>query len=357
MRYFNLFSNILITKGVTRILISDLQRNISELYPLELYSIIAELKTNSIEDIVSIYDHESQKIFQKYLDILLEKEYGFISKNDWDKNFPPLSYDHHDYSVLTNIFIELEEIAALHKVKHSIETLGIRHLVIYSGRGLSLDQLLEIDEIFKTSSLEGIEIYSLFHNSIDKNFIHTLNKNTTRIYNLVFHHCDKTPFKVKDEYRFALTFTDQEIKLSSCGKVSIEYFNTHLTKVLEAVNYNSCLYKKIGIDREGNIRNCPCMPQSFGNIRNTTLEEVLNHQDFKKYWNLTKDHIETCKDCEFRYICTDCRAFTERSHISREGLDISRPLKCGYDPYTGKWEEWSTHPLKQKAMQYYKTLS
>lgn len=95
------------------------------------------------------------------------------------------------------------------------------------------------------------------------------------------------------------------------------------------------------------------MPQSFGNIKDTTLEEALSHPDFKKYWNLTKDSIEVCKDCEFRYICTDCRAYTERTHTNAEGLDTSKPLKCGYNPYTGEWEEWSTNPLKEKAIKYY----
>ncbi|MEM8527245.1 MAG: hypothetical protein AAGG68_21570 [Bacteroidota bacterium] len=31
----------------------------------------------------------------------------------------------------------------------------------------------------------------------------------------------------------------------------------------------------------------------------------------------------------------------------------SKPLKCGYNPYTGEWAEWSTNPLKQKAIAYY----
>ncbi len=138
-----------------------------------------------------------------------------------------------------------------------------------------------------------------------------------------------------------------------CGGVNIETFNTNLPKVLEAINHNSCLHKKISIDVDGNIRNCPSMPQSFGNMKDTTLEEALEHPDFKKYWNLTKDHIEVCKDCEFRYICTDCRAYTERTHENSEGLDTSKPLKCGYNPYTGKWEEWSTNPLKEKAIKFY----
>lgn len=95
------------------------------------------------------------------------------------------------------------------------------------------------------------------------------------------------------------------------------------------------------------------MPQNFGNIKDISLEEALHDKDFKKYWNLTKDKVEVCKDCEFQYICTDCRAYTERTHKDESGLDISKPLKCGYDPYTGEWEEWSKNPLKQKAIRYY----
>lgn len=73
MKYFNLFSNILITKGVTRILISDLQRNTSELYPLELDDLIKELKTASVEEVLKDYDQESHAAVQEYLDFLLEK--------------------------------------------------------------------------------------------------------------------------------------------------------------------------------------------------------------------------------------------------------------------------------------------
>ena len=94
------------------------------------------------------------------------------------------------------------------------------------------------------------------------------------------------------------------------------------------------------------------MSQSFGNIKDTTFGEALNHVDFKKYWTVTKDQIEVCKDCEFRHICTDCRAYTERNHFDGD-MDLSKPLKCGYSPYKGEWEEWSTNSLKQKAIEFY----
>ena len=97
------------------------------------------------------------------------------------------------------------------------------------------------------------------------------------------------------------------------------------------------------------------MTESYGNINDIALVEAIDIADFKKYWNVSKDHIEVCKDCEFRYVCTDCRAYTEKPHdiSGPESTNLAKPLKCGYDPYTGEWADWSTNPLKQKAIEFY----
>jgi SPASM domain peptide maturase of grasp-with-spasm system len=134
----------------------------------------------------------------------------------------------------------------------------------------------------------------------------------------------------------------------NCGRISPSLFAVNRLSIFESHHHNSCLNRKISIDTEGNIKNCPSMTQSFGNIRDTTLQEALDHPDFKKYWNVTKDQIAVCKDCEFRYICTDCRAYIENPEDM-----YSKPLKCGYNPYTCEWEEWSTNPLKQMAIDHY----
>ncbi|WP_426274799.1 grasp-with-spasm system SPASM domain peptide maturase [Chryseobacterium sp. S-02] len=353
MNYFNLFSNIFITKGAKRILISDLQRNRSELFPLELYDIIEELKENSVENVVKQYDVESQDFIREYINMLLENEFGFITKESWDYNFPPLSYEFLTPNEIINAYLEIEDLNCLLKIEKSLSNLGTEHVVIHYNKPLLIEDFNFIENIFKNSPITSIEIFSEYGDYIDEIFVTKLESVCNRIHNLVFYNCEKKPFKIKDIYKFTLFFVKQNIGISSCGKVDIKYFNTNLPKVLEAYNYNSCLHKKISIDKDGNIKNCPSMSQCFGNIKETSLEEALNHRDFKKYWNLSKDKIEVCKDCEFRYICTDCRAYTDRTHYNEVDLDISKPLKCGYNPYSAKWEEWSVNPLKQKAINYY----
>ena len=55
------------------------------------------------------------------------------------------------------------------------------------------------------------------------------------------------------------------------------------------------------------------------------------------------DKIIVCKDCEFRYICTDCRIF-----IKDNNNIYSQPLHCNYNPYIAKWEGESEYiPVEQ----------
>jgi len=136
-----------------------------------------------------------------------------------------------------------------------------------------------------------------------------------------------------------------------CGIVNMELFALNIEFFTESQHHNTCLNRKISIDEFGNIKNCPSMKESFGNVMNTTLKEAIEKNGFKKYWNIHKDKIHVCKDCEFRYVCADCRAYVE------DPEDIfSKPLKCGYNPYTGKWSEWSDNPLKKNAIKYYGML-
>jgi len=144
-------------------------------------------------------------------------------------------------------------------------------------------------------------------------------------------------------------FINQSINSEKCcGHISAKYFEINRDVFTESQQYNTCLNRKLSIDSKGNIKNCPSMQKAFGNIKNKSLEEVVNDSDFQKYWTIKKEEIHVCKDCEFRHVCTDCRAYIEDPN------DLySKPLKCGYNPYTAEWTEWGNLPEKQKAINYY----
>lgn len=357
MNYFKLFANCIVVSGIKNAIICDLQKNESELIPVEIGNILDLLNSKtSIEQAIALNSHIEQGIIQSYIDYIQEKGYGFYcNENDFDL-FPDLNTNYEVPHKITNAIIERtpENISEIGKIIDDLESLDCQHISIVFYKELSIEMFHELFKYFHERRFKSFDVVSKWSTNIDPEFLNRISKNI-QLSNLSFFGCptDLPEYDTEHLY-FEVFFSTENVKnFSHCGKVNIQSFNTNLTKVLEAMNFNSCLYKKISIDINGNIKNCPAIDSSFGNIKDLHLKEVLEDNNFKKYWNLKKDSINICNECEFRYICTDCRAYTEQNHTDNAGLDTSKPLKCGYSPKEGIWEEWSTNPLKQKAIQYY----
>ena len=111
------------------------------------------------------------------------------------------------------------------------------------------------------------------------------------------------------------------------------HFSISIDTFFEAKQYNSCLNRKLFIDSNGNIKNCPSSKQIYGNVQDTTLKSIIENPKFKDIWLINKDKIDVCKDCEFRYMCTDCRCFLKQSNNL-----YSQPYMCTYNPYIALWE-------------------
>ncbi len=101
------------------------------------------------------------------------------------------------------------------------------------------------------------------------------------------------------------------------------------------MRYNSCWGAAIAITSDGKIR--PCIHSL---IEIGTIEQDLDDIDsllerMLPYWEYTKDKVERCRDCEFRYVCFDCREIAMRKNGE---IDDPNP-SCNYNPYTGDWED------------------
>ena len=104
---------------------------------------------------------------------------------------------------------------------------------------------------------------------------------------------------------------------------------------IKRYNGNGCWQGKIAISSEGYVN--PCIMQRDGtaeNVRNKPLREIIKG-DIHRYWDISMDRIDVCRDCEYRYACHDCRVVA-----AGEGGELTaRSLHCSYDPYTGEWKD------------------
>ena len=350
--HFTLFSNCFIVKGANRSVLCDLQKNKSVFVPNDLAEVAFCLEDKSIEEILEIYGEENKKIIIEYLDYLENNEYGFFCTKKEKKHFPKIDMEFESPGYITNAVWEIKKMnreratsifTQLNQLK--CETI---HLLFYDT--LTIEDIKFIIDLSRNNTLTSIEITAKFNPSFNEEQLTKIDKLPNKIVQFIFYASDRDfTLEYGDKYLFKVIYVKLPmISNKSCGNVASYYMYVNRDKFLEAKQHNSCLNGKLSIDVNGHIKNCPSMTQSFGHIKETTLEEALSHKDFKKYWNITKDKIEVCKDCEFRYICTDCRAYLENPEN-----EYSKPLKCGYNPYTNVWEDWSTHPLKQEAIDFY----
>jgi SPASM domain peptide maturase of grasp-with-spasm system len=132
---------------------------------------------------------------------------------------------------------------------------------------------------------------------------------------------------------FDVVFTSQTLEDESCcGNISLFYFVPEIKFISESANFNTCLNKKISITKEGIVKNCPSLKKSYGKYYPGRLTEIIYLPEFTEYFHLKKDEIKVCRDCEFRHVCSDCRAYTVDDEI------LGKPSKCKYDPYTNEWQ-------------------
>jgi SPASM domain peptide maturase of grasp-with-spasm system len=352
MKYFKLHTNCMPVKGSKRSLICDLERKSYDFIPNALYDILTQFDGQTLGAIKETFNQEHNDIIDEYFEFLIEKEYIFYTDNIHD--FPDLKLDFVTEGLISNAIIDIDEYS-LHdfsKICNSLNELRCKALQIRIYTPKSIDSILEILAYTTKSVIRSIDLALNYTDELTEyNLREKLQRCHPRIAKLWIHSSPMDELIFIDDRKSTVPayFFSKELKdCNSCGVISPFQFGVNTKTFTESQEHNTCLNRKISIDTQGNIKNCPSMSQSFGNIKNTTLVEALTHLDFKKYWNVTKDQVSICKDCEFRHICTDCRAYVENP------ADMySKPLKCGYNPYTCEWEEWSTNPLKQKAIQYY----
>lgn len=316
-------------------MICDVQRGSFHLIPNGLHEILTEHRQKSVNTIKSFYNFQYDETIEEYLDFLIANEFGFYCDQDDLELFPDISMDWDVPFEITNAIIDVDAQSQHDYVRilDQFENVGCRHfqLRVYVEKPLSY--FVTLLDSLENRRIISVELVIKYGEETTLEYLKTLTDKYPRIHNLIVHGASFNRINPDPSGMGNVVFVEQEIRNEThCGLISTAYFSINLATFLESQKHNTCLNRKISIDAEGNIKNCPSMTQSYGNIRDTTLKEAIEKQGFKDVWYIHKDQIEVCKDCEFRNICTDCRAY-----IQDPNNIYSKPAKCSYDPYTATW--------------------
>jgi SPASM domain peptide maturase of grasp-with-spasm system len=346
---FRLFAHCFAVQGYSRGLICDLQRNRMHPVPNILCDLLQEEEPQTIAALKARYDHQHDAIIEDYFRFLYEEELIFFTGHpEW---FPPMDLQWHHPAAITNAILDFG-ISPAYDLEEALHQLDGLHCAQVELRCYGTPSPSFYDELLATihtAAITSVGILSGYNDKTPATAWRILCDKHPRITSVVVYGCPEEQEQASEQFMTPVRFTGKQITgAHCCGVVNESYFGAYTETFTEALQYNSCLHRKLGIDKDGYIKNCPSMQLHFGNIKDISLEEALQHPGFKQHWPVTKDKVAVCRDCEFRYVCTDCRAYLEDPGDSR-----SKPLKCGYDPYTCTWQDWSRHPLKQAAIDHY----
>jgi len=358
--YLHLFADCIAVRGAAKSAFCDLTRHEIITFPSEYYPVLEELLSDRIGSLLEkISSNPNKERILGFLNFLDENE--LVMLVDDKSAFPPLAENWDFPGQVQNAIIDISTV--LHnfeKIFDELSALGCQHVQIRCFSNLlTLGICGPLLEKARHKSIQSIDLILKYEDGMpDETYVKFV-ESRPMIAAFAVHSAplarrvvvdyahpefsDSAPLK---EIRFTSQVIDSEIH---CGLITQKYLTApSVTTFFEAKSFNGCLNRKISVDADGNIKNCPSMKESFGNVRDTPLSSALHSTGFKDKWGIAKDQIAICRDCEFRYVCSDCRAYLEEP-----GNAFSKPLKCGYDPYTGTWEDWTRNPLKKKAAKFY----
>jgi len=345
-------AHCIFVKGASRTVLCDLQRQQLWFVPADMQHMLEMPGIRTLGEVYADAGPENEETLDEYFSFLLEKEAIFLTPHRADADrFTTLPLKNEYCSTIQNAIIDIKHWKAPSCFKSMAELvqLGCEHIQFRFFTPADFTTVAAIAACAADTGLRSVDFLIPWSETWEQQSFEYFLISNQRVGRLVFYHAPKNETQQFLSGLSTVQYTMQHIAdQRSCGIVQPGLFVINQAHFSESQNHNTCLNRKISIDAEGYIKNCPSMAENFGNINDTTFAEALQKPGFKKYWNITKTGIAVCKDCEFRHICTDCRAYLENPD------DIySKPLKCGYDPYTATWQEWSTHPLKQKAIAAY----
>jgi SPASM domain peptide maturase of grasp-with-spasm system len=330
MKVFSLFECCIPVKGASISIICDLQRNQYFYISEGLFEILTLYKNKTLELIKKNYNNHYDGIIDEYFKYLENEELGFW--NDEPNTFIPINMSFESPEIINNCIIDSDSESKHDFLEYfkELDFLGCKFIELRFYDEVSISTLKKIMEKTVGLRFKNVDIIFKYSKNLSPELLsQELYFNFNVIGHIIVH---SSPFKkdYTNKYKHCLEFIEREVTDSSCcGNIDKKYFSINIESFSESLSFNNCLNKKISIDTVGNIKNCPTLKLSHGHVSNNTLFEIVKNDNFSKYWNINKDQIETCKDCQFRYICSDCRAFVDNLY--------DKPYKCNYDPYKNKW--------------------
>ena len=331
---YHLFSSCITVKGITRSIIYDLQRNNFEYIPNSLFEILDVYKDITFENLLEKIEIEKDKnILINYFDFLYENEFIFFSKLN-SSFFPKYQNEFITPFNISCLVIDFEkfDLKSIEIIKSEIIKTKV-HCLVFRFISLDENRIKDIVGFFNDILVRTIHLFVEERAIKTDSFLDEMMNSNSRISIILKYSSISNLTEVKVQGVIISTKLDLINEKSSIDDISD--FTVNLELFMESKSYNNYFNKRAYIDSKGNIHRFENDLTIFGNIYSNSLIDIIKENDFKEFWNISKDKIKICCNCEYRYMCVDNRKplFKDSSNFwELEGV-------CNYDPSLAKWNK------------------
>jgi SPASM domain peptide maturase of grasp-with-spasm system len=355
-QYVFLISDCVPVRGHAVSAIYDLTRGKISTFPSAYFPFFELFRKHRLHELRDMLSEEDRAGFSDFMAFLVGNEYVHMVEDL--SAFPERSSAWETPCVIHNAVIDVD--ARHHdyqKLVAELDALGCQHLQL---RGYStlfgVAELAVVARLCHGTSIQTLQAIVVHEPALTDDDYAAVVMSNHLIKGLTVHSANEdrvveVNWGARALMAVAISFRTRKLESHfDCGTIIATELLAPSTRTFnELHHFNGCLNRKASVDVNGHIRNCPAMAKSFGHHRHVGLAKIAADVAFQKAWRARKDDIEVCRDCPYRYACTDCRAFLEDPEA-----DDSKPLKCGYDPYTNTWSDWRTQPRAMGIMEEYR---
>ncbi|MDN4754821.1 hypothetical protein QYZ87_09890 [Porphyromonadaceae bacterium W3.11] len=307
--------------------IYDLQRNGIYRFPnkyLCLFEVDKETGIYKVNSIDANFDNS-----QAFIDTLISNQ--LCISTTVNHFFRPIDLTYYPQRICENAIIDRDKYSSysMSSLAEKLSDVGCGAISIRYLYPVKLTEI-ERDVIeFNNSTVRDIEIHCNILEGKSIENIKDFKRRYGRVCSFVFYEERERKVNHIGSNLTVVTIDKPLLKRNMCGGVSEFNMRAQTQFYIESKTFNNCLYRKICIDENGLIKNCPLMTNNYGHLDDHShqFRSIMKSEKFQEYWSITKDSVDDCKNCEFRYACLDCRC-----QAKNQNNTFTKQIKCEYNP-------------------------
>lgn len=260
--------------------------------------LISLFNNKPISEIKELYSDQEDLLRQN---ISYLKDMGIIGVRHRNDVFPNLDLRYLSPEHIKHLVVEYSKQYDINAIISIINSLLVKFLEIRFPDEIIAEDLKYTLSLIYKSPIKSAQLV------VSYKYTHLLsklceNKDANIISSIIFY---DSPYSGREErHGKKLCFVKNNYhELCFSNNNYLKDFIFDLKYFLLSHSFNPYFYKRLCIDKDGNIKNCLKIDQVYGNIsdKNIDIFAVINSPSFQRLWKCTCDHILEIKDNPLRY--------------------------------------------------------